>query len=41
MVVQIANPGMTLTHQPGEQVSVLVPREALMAFGADNARIGG
>lgn len=41
VVVQIANPGMTLTHQPGEQVSVLVPREALMAFGADNIRIGG
>jgi iron(III) transport system ATP-binding protein len=41
VVVQIANPGMTRTRQQGEEVAVLVPRDALMAFGADNARIGG
>lgn len=41
IVVQIANPGMTKTRQPGEDIVVLVPRDALMAFGADNARIGG
>ena len=41
IVVQIANPGMTRTREPGEQVAVLVQREALMAFGADNVRIGG
>ena len=41
VVVQVANPGMTQTRQPGEQVAVLVPAEALMAFGANNARIGG
>lgn len=40
VVVQLANPGMTRSREPGEQVSVLVPREALMAFGADNARVG-
>ncbi|QQR38460.1 ABC transporter ATP-binding protein [Devosia rhizoryzae] len=39
IVVQIANPGMTRTREPGEPVKVAVPREALMAFGADNARI--
>src|SRR5690606_188953 len=33
IVVQVANPGMTQTREAGEQVSVLVPREALMAFG--------
>ena len=41
IVVQISNPGMTKTRQPGEEVAVLVPRDALMAFSADNVRIGG
>ena len=41
VVVQVANPGMTRTREPAEPVSVLVPRDSLMAFGADNARIGG
>ena len=41
LVVQVANPGMSATREAGEAVSVLVPRDAPMAFGADNARIGG
>ncbi|QDZ12826.1 ABC transporter ATP-binding protein [Devosia ginsengisoli] len=41
IVVQLANPGMAATREAGEAVSVLVPRDAPMAFGADNARIGG
>jgi iron(III) transport system ATP-binding protein len=41
LVVQVANPGMSATRNEGEAVSVLVPRDAPMAFGADNARIGG
>lgn len=41
IVVQIANPGMAATREAGEAVSVLVPRDAPMAFGADGARIGG
>ncbi|MBD8066852.1 ABC transporter ATP-binding protein [Devosia sp. PTR5] len=41
LVVQVANPGMAATRQAGEAVSVLVPRDAPMAFGADGARIGG
>lgn len=41
LVVQIANPGMAATRTPDERVSVLVPRDAPMAFGADGARIKG
>ena len=41
IVVQLANPGMAATRVAGETVSVLVPRDVLMAFGADGARIGG
>jgi len=41
LVVQVANPGMSATREAGEAVSVLVPRDAPMAFGADGARIGG
>jgi iron(III) transport system ATP-binding protein len=41
IVVQVANPGMAAASAAGEKVSVLVPRDAPMAFGADNARIGG
>ncbi len=41
LVVQVANPGMAATREAGEAVSVLVPRDAPMAFGADSARIGG
>ncbi|MGB3339510.1 MAG: ABC transporter ATP-binding protein [Devosia sp.] len=40
IVVQLANPGMAATRVAGETVSVMVPRDALMAFGADGARIG-
>jgi ABC-type spermidine/putrescine transport system permease subunit I len=41
MVVQLANPGMNAARQAGQSVSVLVPRDAPMAFGADGTRIGG
>jgi ABC-type Fe3+/spermidine/putrescine transport system ATPase subunit len=40
IVVQLANPGMAATRGAGETVSVLVPRDAPMAFGADGARVG-
>ena len=39
IVVQVANPGMAATRDTGEQVSVLVPRDVPMAFGADGARL--
>jgi ABC-type Fe3+/spermidine/putrescine transport system ATPase subunit len=41
LVVQLANPGMTATRQTGETVTVIVPRSALMAFGADSVRVKG
>lgn len=41
IVVQLANPGMAATREAGETVSVLVPRDAPMAFSADGARLGG
>ena len=40
VVVQLASPGMAATRTAEEAVSVLVPRDALMAFGADGARLG-
>jgi iron(III) transport system ATP-binding protein len=39
IVVQLANPGMAATRAVGEAVSVLVPRDVPMAFGADGARL--
>lgn len=39
LVVQFANPGTEATRQPGEAVSVLVERGALMAFDADGKRL--
>lgn len=39
IVVQLANPGMHAAREAGEAVSVLVPRDAPMAFGANGARI--
>ncbi|WP_172123137.1 MULTISPECIES: ABC transporter ATP-binding protein [unclassified Devosia] len=39
VIVQLADPGMAATRQAGETVSVLVPRDALMAFRADGTRI--
>jgi len=41
VVVQLANPGMAATRAAGEPVAVLVPRDVIMAFSADGARIGG
>ncbi|WDR04379.1 TOBE domain-containing protein [Devosia algicola] len=41
IVVQLANPGISATRRAGETVSVLVPRDAPMAFGADGVRITG
>ncbi|SMQ85391.1 iron(III) transport system ATP-binding protein [Devosia lucknowensis] len=41
LVVQIANPGMAATREAGEAVTVVIPRNAPMAFGADGARIAG
>jgi ABC-type Fe3+/spermidine/putrescine transport system ATPase subunit len=39
IVVQLANPGMAATRNPGDAVSILVPRDAPMAFGADGIRL--
>ncbi|KKB86388.1 hypothetical protein VW29_02125 [Devosia limi DSM 17137] len=39
IVVQVANPGMAASRETGEPVSVLVPRDVPMAFGADGARL--
>jgi iron(III) transport system ATP-binding protein len=39
IVVQLANPGMAATRAVGEAVSVLVPRDVPMAFGADGTRL--
>ncbi|ODT79875.1 MAG: hypothetical protein ABS76_18125 [Pelagibacterium sp. SCN 64-44] len=39
VVVQIANPGTEAARQPGEAVTVLVERAALMAFDADGKRL--
>lgn len=39
LVVQLANPGMAATRGAGEAISVVVPRGAPMAFGADGKRL--
>ena len=39
VVVQLANPGMAATRAEGEAVSVIVPRDTPMAFGADGVRL--
>lgn len=40
LVVQLANPGMAATRAAREKVSVLVPRNAPMAFDAAGKRLG-
>jgi ABC-type Fe3+/spermidine/putrescine transport system ATPase subunit len=39
LVVQVANPGMAATREPGQAVTVVVPRDAPMAFDANGVRI--
>ena len=39
LVVQEANPALNAVRTPGDAVSVLIARDALMAFGADSKRI--
>jgi iron(III) transport system ATP-binding protein len=39
VVVQLSNPALSPARQPGDQVSVLFERAALMAFDADSKRL--
>lgn len=39
VVVQLANPALSPARQPGEPVSVVFERDALMAFDADSKRL--